>query len=159
MSDAAALAAHWFALAESGDLRALCRALAVGKRRKQAARDAMGHSPARFAVFQQALLLGLAAPSPWLRAECAHALDTFGDGSARPALARLLDDPTPRVRASAIHALSCHACSDAKPETLEPELQARIAAAAQGDASRKVRLHATVALGLPRRRQPVYSQS
>jgi HEAT repeat protein len=83
-----------------------------------------------------------------MRAECAHALDTFGDASVRPALAALLDDPVPKVRAAAIHALSCHACSDAKPAALEPELAARIAAAALSDASRKVRLHASVALGL-----------
>jgi HEAT repeat protein len=151
MSDAANLAEQWFTLAESGDLRALCRALAVGKRRKEAARDLMSASPARIAALQQRLLAGLAAPGPWLRAECAHALDTFGDAAARPALARLLDDPVPRVRAAAIHALSCHACSDAKPDALEADLHERIAAAAAGDVSRKVRLHASVALDGDRR--------
>jgi HEAT repeat protein len=147
MTDADTLAAQWFALADAGDLRELCRAFAVGKRRKEAARDLMRGDAARYRALQQRLERGLASRSPWLRAECAHALDTFGDASVRPALARLLDDPTPRVRASAIHALSCHACSDDKPEALEPDLRARIAAAAQGDASRKVRRHAAVALG------------
>jgi hypothetical protein len=162
MTDAETLATQWFALADAGDLRGLCRALAVGKRRKEAARDRMRDDVRRYAALQQALECGLAAPSPWLRAECAHALDTFGDAAARPALARLLDDPIPRVRASAIHALSCHACSDAKPDVLEPELLRRIAAAAEGDASRKVRLHASVAVGAARRpakaARRVYSQ-
>ena len=154
MSDASDLAARWFALAEAGDLRALCRALAVGKRRKEAARDLMLRATSRIASFQQALLVGLASPSPWLRAECAHALDTFGDAAARPALARLFDDPIPRVRAAAIHALSCHACSDAKPGALEAGLRERIAAAAAGDVSRKVRLHASVALAGDRPPRP-----
>ena len=145
--DAEALAERWFALAQADDLRALARALAVGKRRKQRARAAMQAAPARYAGFQTALLAGLQSRRARTRFECAGALDTFGDAAARPALTRLIDDPVPRVRWMAMHALSCHACGETGG-ALEPYVRARIVAAAFADPSPQVRRHAAVALAL-----------
>lgn len=145
--DAETLAERWFALAEAARLSELGRAMAVGKGRLHAARAVMQRSPARYAAFQSALIRGLAATQVRLRFECAHALDTFGDATARRALAQLMDDPVPRVRWMAMHALSCHACGE-KPAALEADIRRRIMRAAASDPSPQVRRHAAVALGL-----------
>jgi hypothetical protein len=145
--DAETLAGQWFALAEAGEMRALDRALAVGKGRKEAARDVMRRAPGRYAAFQQALVVGLAARRERDRFGCAAALDTFGDPSTRGPLTALMDDPVPRVRWMAMHALSCHACGD-KPAELEAEIRARILEAVASDPSPNVRRHAAVALAL-----------
>jgi hypothetical protein len=145
--DAETLAERWFALAERRELAALCRALAVGKGRMQAARAVMQRSPERYAAFQQALVEGLAARQSRVRFECAHALDTFGDAATRGPLAALMGDPVPRVRWIAMHALSCHACGE-KPDALEAAIRERIIDAAANDPSPQVRRHAAVALGL-----------
>lgn len=145
--DAETLAALWFSLAEAGDLAALNRALAVGKRRLEGARAIMRGKAARYRAFQHALVGGLASPSPRTRFECAHALDVFGDASTRAPLAPLMDDPVPRVRWMAMHALSCHACGE-KAEALEGPVLDRIIAATGADPSPQVRRHAAVALAL-----------
>ncbi|HVN00595.1 MAG TPA: HEAT repeat domain-containing protein [Caulobacteraceae bacterium] len=147
--DAELLAAQWFALAEAGQLRALDRALAVGKGRKEAARTVMRRSRARYAAFQQALVAGLSAPRERVRFGCAAALDTFGDAGAREPLAALMDDPVPRVRWMAMHALSCHACGE-KPAELEPPIRARMLAALANDPSPQVRRHAAFMLAAAR---------
>src|SRR5579872_1560294 len=146
-SDAQTLAERWFALAAEVELGPLFHALAVGKRRLEAARDAMRVDAPRYAAFQAALVRGLAARRPRERFEAAHALDIFGDASTRRRLAPLMDDPVPRVRWMAMHALSCHACGE-KPDALEAEVRARIARAAKSDPSPRVRRHASVALTL-----------
>ena len=147
--DAEELAGRWFELAEAGELRALCRALAVSRRRIEAARAVMQRSRRRYAAFQQALVSGLNARTHRTRFECAAALDQFGDASTRAPLARLMDDRVPRVRWMAMHALSCHACGE-KPGALEASIRERIIAAALGDESVHVRRHAAVALALAR---------
>ena len=145
--DAETLAELWFGLAEARELAALCRALAVGRARMQAARAVMQRDSARYAAFQQALVGGLGAAASRVRYECAHALDTFGDVATRGPLAALMDDPVPRVRWIAMHALSCHACGE-KPDALEATSRERIIEAAAHDPSPQVRRHAAVALGL-----------
>ncbi len=145
--DAEALAERWFELAEAGELRALARALAIGKRRKEAARALMRASTNRYVAFQQALVAGLESRRDRTRFECAAALDQFGDASTRAPLARLMEDPVPRVRWMAMHALSCHACGE-KAGPLEDHIRERIVAAALGDPSVHVRRHAAVALAL-----------
>jgi hypothetical protein len=145
--DAEALAERWFMLTAGGELVALCRALAVGKWRLHAARLVMQGSPERYAAFQQALVAGLRSRQSRVRFGCAHALDTFGDATTRPPLARVMDDPVPRVRWIAMHAISCHACGE-KPGALEADVRERIIAAAASDPSPQVRRHAAVALGL-----------
>jgi len=50
---AEALAERWFALAETEQLTALSRAMAVGKGRLQAAREVMQQSPERYAAFRR----------------------------------------------------------------------------------------------------------
>ena len=147
IADAEQLAALWFALADARELAALGRAMAVSKARLHAARLAMERQPERYGAFQQALVDGLRSERSRVRFECAHALDTFGDASVRPALARLMDDPVPRVRWMAMHGLSCHACGE-KPGALEAEIRERIIDAATHDPSPQVRRHAAVALGL-----------
>ena len=145
--DAEALAERWFELAETGQLSALGRSMAVGKGRLHAARAVMERAPERYAPFRAALVGGLGSPQSRIRFECAHALDQFGDETTRPALARLMDDPVPRVRWMAMHALSCHACGE-KPDALEGAIRERLIAAACSDPSPQVRRHAAVALGL-----------
>jgi hypothetical protein len=145
--DAEALAERWFELAEAGELRALGRALAIGKHRKEAARAVMRASPNRYVAFQQALVGGLASPRDRIRFGCAAELDQFGDASTREPLARLMEDRVPRVRWMAMHALSCHACGE-KTGPLEDPIRERIIAAALGDPSVHVRRHAAVALAL-----------
>jgi hypothetical protein len=146
-SDASLLADRWFRLAEAGDLAALVASFAIGKGRTEAAREVMRRDKARYGVFVEALVGGLADRRARIRFECAHGLDTFGDDRCRPHLIPLMEDPVPRVRWMAMHALSCHACGD-KPEALEAEVRARIARAAVDDPSVKVRRNAVVALGL-----------
>jgi hypothetical protein len=147
MSDADMLAEQWFALAEAEDLRPLGRALQIGKTRKQGARAVMRRQTARYRSFQQALVRGLGARRDRVRFMCAAELDTFGDATTRPPLARLMDDPVPRVRWMAMHALSCHGCGE-KPGALEPQYRERIVQAAMSDPSVRVRHHAAVGLGL-----------
>ena len=147
--DAEALAARLLGLAETGDLGALGRALAIGKQRRDAARAVMQRSADRYAAFQAVLVGGLTSRRDRTRFECAAALDQFGDTSTREPLARLMDDPVPRVRWMAMHALSCHACGD-KAGPLEPHIRDRIAAAAERDPSVHVRRHAAMALTLAR---------
>ena len=144
--DAEQLAEKWFALAEAGDLRALDRALAVGKGRKEAARTVMRLSRARYAAFQQVLVTGLSAQRERVRFGCAGALDTFGDALTRAPLAALMDDPVPRVRWMAMHALGCLACGE-KPAVLEPPIRARMLSALATDPSPQVRRHAAFTLG------------
>jgi hypothetical protein len=157
--DAETLAERWFELAESGNLRALVRALAIGKRRKEAARAVMQASPSRYVAFQLALVGGLASPRDRIRFECAAELDQFGDASTREPLARLMEDGVPRVRWMAMHALSCHACGE-NAGPLEGPIRERIVAAALGDPSVHVRRHAAVALALAHETSaaPVLSQ-
>ena len=149
--DAETLAERWFALAEAGRLAELGRAMAVGKGRLHGARVVMQRSRKRYAVFQAALVRGLATTRSRVRFECAHALDQFGDGTTRPALAQLMNDPVPRVRWMAMHALSCHACGE-KPDALEADIRERIIEAAALDPSPHVRRHAALALGLAHER-------
>ena len=145
LADAEQLAARWLRLAEADDLVALVRALAVGKARMAAAREAMRREPARYRDFQARLAAGLASASPRLRFGCAHALDTFGDEGHAKLLASLVEDPVPRVRWMAMHALTFHACGD-KAAALDPTLVAQIEAAAVRDESPRVRRHAGWAL-------------
>jgi len=144
-TDAEVLAERWFALADAGALPALSRALAVGKRRIEAARAVMRRQPDRYRRFRHALVRGLGARQDRTRFECAHALDTFGDISTRYALVPLMEDSVPRVRWMAMHALSCHACGE-KPDALEADIRARIVEAAERDPSPHVRRHAAGAL-------------
>jgi HEAT repeat protein len=145
--DAATLAETWFDLAENGDRYALWRALAVSKRRLEAARTVMQADRERYSGYVAALIDGLSDPNPRLRFEFAHALDNFGDASCIEPLRHLMRDPVPRVRWMAMHALTCHACgSDSCAD--DPELLAEIALHARADESIKVRQHATIALGL-----------
>lgn len=147
--DARRLAARWFDIAEAGDIASLAVAMQVAKRRLDAARAVMKEDAARYRGFVAALLTGLDHPVARLRFECAHALDSFGDVSCVPALAKLMDDPVPKVRWMAMHALTCHACSE---ETCvdDPELHRRIAQHALADESIQVRRHAAYALGQTR---------
>ena len=147
-TDAETLAELWFQLSEVEDLRPLNRALAVGKRRLEAAREVMRRTPNRYARFQEALARGLASRRARERFECAHALDSFGDAAHREALAALMDDPVPKVRWMAMHALTCHACND--KAALERPLLARIEAAASSDPSPRVRRHAGWSLAAAR---------
>lgn len=147
LSDAEVLAERWLGLAEAGDLAALNRSLAVGKGRLEAARDLMRRDPSRYRGFVQAIVGGLASRRARIRFECAHGLDIFGDAASRSHLIPLMEDPVPRVRWMAMHALSCHACGE-KPDVMEADVSARIAQAAAGDPSIKVRRHAVIALGL-----------
>jgi hypothetical protein len=144
--DAAALAEQWFALAELDNPKPLNKALNVGKRRIEAAREVMRNNPVRYRAFQQALIRGLTSTARD-RFECAHALDQFGDASTRDALVPLMDDPVPRVRWMAMHALSCHACGE-KPGALEVGIRERIVEAARADPNVRVRFHAANALAL-----------
>jgi hypothetical protein len=143
--DAAQLASAWFTLSEAGDLSRLLRAIQVGKGRLEAARAVMQRDRTRYVAFQESLVGGVQGRHPKQRYLSAHALDVFGAAWTRPALIAAMDDAAPSVRWMAMHALSCHACGD-KPGQLEDHVRERIIAAATGDASRKVRFHATHAL-------------
>lgn len=145
-ADARALAAAWLALGEPGDPAAFGPALAVGKRRLEAARTVMRADPDAYGRFVAALVAGLADPRPRVRFECAHALDQFGDAACRPALIALMDDPVPKVRWMAMHALTCHGCGEGAVAA-DPALEARMARHALEDPSIQVRRHAAVALG------------
>jgi HEAT repeat protein len=145
--EVAALAETWFVLAERNDLVGLWHALAVPKRKLEPARAVMQSDRARYDRYLDVLVAALADPNPRLRFEFAHALDTFGDARSIEPLRRLMNDPVPRVRWMAMHALTCHACGEATC-TDDPELIEEIVAHARGDASIKVRQHATIALGL-----------
>jgi HEAT repeat protein len=144
--DGETLAEQWFALAELDSPRPLNKALSVGRRRIEAAREVMRNDPVRYRAFQQALIRGLSSTARD-RFECAHALDLFGDASTRRALVPLMNDPVPRVRWMAMHALSCHACGE-KPGALETDIRERIVQAALSDPNARVRGHAAGALAL-----------
>ena len=146
-ADAERLARTWFALAAAGDLKALGKALAVGKRRIVAAREVMRGDPVAYEAFLTAVTEGLSSRRDRIRRECAHHLDVFGDDRSRPPLVALMEDPVPRVRATAMHALTCHACGE-KPSALEPSVIERIVQAVLTDESIVVRRHAAITLGL-----------
>ena len=94
-----------------------------------------------------ALIWGLAHPSPVVRRCCLELLDLHPDPRAADAIARCLEDPVPRVRWHAVHALSCEACK-AGGSYLDRAMRARLESVALQDPSAKVRAHAAMALGL-----------
>lgn len=146
LSDAQALAEKWFTLSQAGDLKALTRAMAVGKGRLHPARALM-QADTRYRKFLDTLVAGLKDARAPVRFDLAHALDSFGDETCREPLVALMDDPVPRVRWMAMHALSCHACGEGLGEIGAPIMQ-RVARAAMSDPSIQVRRHAAIALGL-----------
>jgi HEAT repeat protein len=97
-----------------------------------------------------ALLEGLKSAIPWIRYDCAHALDHFADDRCVVPLREVLADPVPRVRRMALHVLSCDACK-LSPLPAGDDLVALVIDRALADPSIAVRRHATVALGGCRR--------
>jgi hypothetical protein len=144
--DAVSLAARWLALAEAGDVKGLVAAFAVAKRRMVAARVLMQAQPSSYEQFLDVLLAGTSHPSPRIRFECIHALDSFGTVRCLETLIRLMDDPVPRVRWIAMHSVTCHACNESTCAN-DTAVHECICRAALTDESIQVRRHATVALG------------
>lgn len=131
--------------AAAGDPKVMAERRRFGSWCGAMVRDMLEARPADRARVLEVLLAGLGHPSPRVRFESAHALDTYGDASCRAGLVALMDDPVPRVRWMAMHALTCDACKDDLFGDDEA-VRDRIAARALEDPSVQVRRHAIPAL-------------
>lgn len=98
-----------------------------------------------YPLLVDALIAGLAHASPWVRYNCAGALDHLGDDRCAGPLRRLLNDPVPRVRRMALHSLACDACKLA-PLRRGEDIIALMVERALEDPSVKVRRHAAAGL-------------
>jgi hypothetical protein len=93
-----------------------------------------------------AVVAGLADPSPRVRWWCIQVLDHVPDRRAARAIAEMLDDPVPRVRRNAVHALGCVACKPGWREALPVDVREKLERLATDDPNEKVRREAALTL-------------
>lgn len=98
----------------------------------------------------EALVDGLADPSPPVRFWSIQVLDHLDDVRAVAAIATCLDDPVPRVRRNAAHALGCVGCKPSWDGALPAATLDRLTTMADHDPNARVRATAQLALSCAR---------